>query len=264
MILTIFIAITATILFLLAAGAFFFHQKIKKESELLFTSETTSELIDLNDLEPLPRLLKNYLSRVGVLGKPLKCSAVYKQEGTIKTDPKKDWLSFKATQYVSSTNSGFIWSAKAFPIYIRDRYMEGRGEILVNFLGLRKLVSVSTPETNQSALGRYFGELIWFPIGFLDCDIQWEAVDKTTIKGVMTKGSISVDGYFYFTDDGLIYAFRCKRYRDETLEDFIGEAEEYELMDGLLIPRGIKATWDLKKNPLEYFNATINHYELKK
>ena len=264
MILTILIAITATTLFLLAAGAFLFHQKIKKESELLLTSETTSELIALKDLEPLPQLLKNYLSRVGVLGKPLNCSAVYKQGGTIKTEPKKDWLSFKATQYVSSTNSGFIWSAKAFPIYIRDRYMEGRGEILVNFLGLRKLVSVSTPETNQSALGRYFGELIWFPIGFLDRDIQWEAIDETTIKGVMTKGSISVDGYFYFTDDGLINAFRCKRYRDDTLEDFIGEAEDYELMDGLLLPRVMTAIWDLDQGSLEYFRATISQYQLIK
>ena len=80
----------------------------------------------------------------------------------------------------------------------------------------------------------------------------------------MIKGSISVDGYFYFTDDGLINAFRCKRYRDDTLEDFFGEAEDYELMDGLFIPRRIKAAWVLKKDPLEYFNATINHYELKK
>jgi hypothetical protein len=142
--------------------------------------------------------------------------------------------------------------------------MDGTGEILVNLLGLRKLVSVSTPETAQSALGRYFGELLWFPIGFLDKDIQWEAVDDTTIKGVITKDGISFDGYFHFTENGLIDSFKGQRYRDTTLENFTGKAADYQLMDGLLIPKKMTAIWELEQGSLEYFKATISQYQIIK
>lgn len=264
MILGTIASIVFSILFLIVAGAFTFNEKVKREKKLLFSSETTTEIINESDLDSFPKLIKNYLLKAGVVGKPKHCSVTFKQNGAIKTDPKKNWLTFKATQYMSSANSGFIWNARAFPIYIRDKYMDGKGEIMVNFLGLRKLVSVSTPEVDQSAFGRYFGELIWFPIGFLDRDIKWDVVDETTIKGIITKSSISFEGYFHFAENGLIDSFRCKRYRDDTLDDFIGEAEGYELMDGLLIPKRMRAIWDLKQGRLEYFNATITEYKLKK
>jgi hypothetical protein len=204
----------------------------------------------------------NYLKKVGVIGKRKKCNVVFKQHGTIKTDPNKDWLKFTATQYMSSKTSGFIWKARAFPLFIRDKYMFGTGEIKVSFMGLKDLVVVSTAETNQSALGRYFGEHIWFPVAFMDKDIQWENHDASTVKGIITKGSVSVEGYFHFSEDGLIDHFRGKRYRDTTLENFRGIAENYKVMQGLLIPKTMTAIWELEGGNLEYFKAEVSEYQL--
>lgn len=256
-------------------GMLSFHRKIEKQKSLLFAcdpvkvseayeTETLTKLITVADLERVPLLMKNYLKKVGVVGQPKYCNVTFTQDGVIKTNPEKEWLSFKATQYMSSCVSGFIWKARAFPLFIVDRYQDGVGEVKVNLLGLKNMAVISTPETNQSALGRYFGELLWFPIGFLDEDIRWETVDNSTVKGVITKNELSFEGYFHFSQDGLIHSFTCQRYRDTTLADFVGKAEDYTQMAELLIPKTIKAIWELEGGSLEYFKAEIGDYHLRK
>lgn len=255
-------AIAIVIISALTYGLLSFNHKIEKERSALFETASTSEIITEKDLEELPPLLNNYLRKVQLIGKPKKCNVVFKQVGTIITDPKKDLLKFKAIQYVSANTSGFIWHARTFPLFIRDKFLFGIGEMKVNFLGLKDIVVSSNPETTQSALGRYFGELIWFPIGFLDKDIRWEQIDTTTVKGTITKGDISMEGFFHFNEKGLIDAFRGKRYKDTELENFLGKAENYKLMDGLLIPEKMTAIWELEEGSLEYFRAEISAYQL--
>lgn len=262
MILTILGLIAIAIALILIIGIFSFNQKIEKEKKVLFATTNASESISEEDLDSLPKLMKEYLLKVGVVGKPRHCNVIFNQSGTIKTDPNKDWLHFKATQYVSSENSGFIWKARAFPVFIRDKYQNGKGEVKVNLLGIKNLTVISTPETNQSSLGRYFGELLWFPMGFLDQDITWVEIDDETIKGIIVKGDLIFEGYFQFNKEGLISTFRGKRYRDITLENFRGEAQDYVLMSDILIPKTMTAIWELEQGNLEYFKADIIDYEV--
>ena len=262
MIFTILGIIAIVLALILMIGMISFHQKIEKEKTALFASTKTSVLISEENLDGLSKLMKDYLIKVGVVGKPRHCNVIFRQTGTIKTDPKKDWLRFKATQYVSSENTGFIWKARAFPIFIRDKFQDRKGEVKVNLLGIKNLAAISTPETDQSSLGRYFGELLWFPIGFLDNDIAWTEIDTKTIKGTMVKGDLFFEGYFTFNEEGLISTFRGKRYRDKTLEDFRGEARDYVLMDDLLIPKTMIAIWELEQGNLAYFKASISDYKV--
>lgn len=262
MTLTILGFIALTIIIIIAIGIISFQLGIEKEKKALFATTRTSRTIAEEDLDRLPKLMKDYLIKVGVVGQPRYCKVMFRQSGTIKTDPKKDWLGFKATQYISSENSGFIWKARAFPIFIRDKFQDGKGEVKVNLLGIKNLAVVSNFETNQSSLGRYFGELLWFPMGFLDKDITWEEIDHDTIKGTMVKGDLTFEGYFQFNREGLITTFRGKRYRDLTLENFRGEAHNYVIMNDILIPQTMTAIWELEQGDLEYFKATITGYEV--
>ena len=262
MILTILGFVVLTIVIIIAIGILSFQLGIEKEKKALFATTRTSTTIIEEDLDRLPKLMKDYLLKVGVVGQPRYCNVMFRQSGTIKTDQKKDWLRFKAAQYVSSENSGFIWKARAFPIFIRDKFQDGKGEVKVNLLGIKNLAVVSNFETNQSSLGRYFGELLWFPMGFLDEDIAWTEIDHDTIKGTIVKGDLTFEGYFQFNKEGLITAFRGKRYRDVVLEDFRGEAGNYILMNDILVPKTMTAIWELEQGDLEYFKAAITDYEV--
>lgn len=244
-------------------GIVSFNASIEKEKVLLFDKNREIDAkITLKDLDDFPDLMKNYLSKVKIVGKPKYCNAIFTQKGEIRTSPEKKWLPFFATQYMSSNNFGFIWKAKALPMLIRDKYTNGKGEVKVSVLGLKNIVLFSGQKVDQSSLGRYLGELIWFPIGFLNPDISWEAIDYRTIKATVVKENHTLEGFFIFNQNGMIDHFKTKRYRDTELEDFIGELGEYEDYNGLLIPNTMTAIWDLKKGKLKYFKATILDYKL--
>ncbi len=263
MIFTIIGSIITLLVILVIVGITSFHASVEKEKILLFhPNKEIHKKITPEDLDDLPDLMKNYLSKVNIVGKPKYCNAVFTQKGEIITGSKKKWSPFSATQYVSSNNFGFIWKAKALPMLIRDKYTNGKGEVKVNILGLKNVVLFSGQKVDQSSLGRYLGELIWFPIGFLNPDISWEAIDYRTIKATVINDNYTVEGFFIFNQDGMIDHFKTKRYRDTGLEDFIGEVGEYQDYNGLLIPNTMTAIWDLKKGKQKYFKATILDYKL--
>ncbi len=264
MILKLIGVIVLLILIICIAGISFFNSHIEKEkTKLFFSNKITGEKITEKDLEILPDLMKNYLVKTKIIDKPRYCNVVFTQKGKIKTNPKKDWLPFTATQYMSSNNPGFIWKAKALPMLIRDKYADHKGEVKVSLMGLKNMVLFSGPEVDQSSLGRYLGELIWFPIGFLDPDISWLVIDTKTIKATISKSNQTLEGFFVFDEEGMINRFKTKRYKDTSLEDFIGELGDYHDYDGLLIPNTMTAIWDLKDGKMEYFKANIMDYKLK-
>ncbi len=264
MTLTILGVLVLLLLAISIGGISSFYHQVKEERAVLFSSNTSfPEKISENDLVALPELMRNYLIKTKIVGKPKYCNVTFSQKGKIRSNPEKKWTSFTATQYVSSNNPGFIWKAKVLPMLIRDKYLNQKGEVLISLLGLKNVAQFTSFEVDQSSLGRYFGELIWFPIGFMDPDITWEAVNHKTIKGVISKGDISLTGYFYFNDKGMIQSFKTKRYRDLTLENFIAKVGEYKDYSGLLIPNKMIAIWDLSEGKLEYFNANIVDYKIE-
>ncbi|WP_109097255.1 DUF6544 family protein [Aquimarina sp. AU58] len=261
------LVITGSILILLIVisivGIVSFNVSVKQERVLLFnTSREIDVKITQKDLDDFPDLMKNYLNKVKIVGKPKYCNAIFTQKGKIRTSLEKKWLPFSATQYMSSNNFGFIWKAKALPMLIRDKYTNGKGEVKVSVLGLKNIVLFTGQKVDQSSLGRYLGELIWFPIGFLNPDISWETIDYRTIKATVVNNNHAIEGFFIFNQNGTIDHFETKRYRDTELENFIGEVGEYEDYDGLLIPNTMTAIWDLKKGKQQYFKAAILDYKL--
>ncbi|WP_378182836.1 DUF6544 family protein [Aquimarina sp. SS2-1] len=263
MVLSIVIGIVILLTVVGIVGISSFNSNVEKEKEVLFDANIKSnDKILLEDLDTLPDLVKNYLIKVGVVGKLKHCNVVFNQKGRIRDNPDKKWIQFTATQYMSSTNSGFIWKAKSLPMLIRDKSINAKGEVKVSFLGLKNVAQLSGLEVDQSSLGRYLGELIWFPIGFLDPNISWKTMDITSVKATMVKGDLTLEGFFFFNQNGLIDRFETKRYRDLTLEDFTGEVGAYKNYDGLLIPESMTAIWNLKKQKFEYFESTVVDYKI--
>ena len=262
MLINILIIVLSVAILILAAGWVLDRIQLSGWQQKLFSRESSSEKITENDLERFPALMKKYLLKVGVVGRSRYANLKFRQVGTIRTDPKRKWLTFKALQYMSAKPGAFVWSARSFPLKITDSYFLGKGKVKVNLLGLLNLAVFSTPETNLSALGRYFGELMWFPIGFLNENIHWEEVDIATVKGTLSIDGLTFTACFHFNEKGLIHSFTGKRYRDLSLDNFRGKAENYIVMDGVLIPENMTAIWDLDSGPMEYYKAKIKDYKI--
>ncbi|MBQ4804951.1 hypothetical protein J8L88_18950 [Aquimarina sp. MMG015] len=244
-------------------GFLSFNNNVEQEKAVLLGLNNKSNVkISLEDMNGLPDLVKNYLIKVGVLGKPKYCNVVFNQAGKIRAGIDKKWRSFTAVQYMSSVNYGFIWKAKSFPILIRDKSINNKGEVKVSFFGFKNIARFFGREVDQSSLARYLGELIWFPVGFLDSDISWETISTSSVKAIMVKGNLTIEGFFFFAENGLIDHFETKRYRDTILENFIGEIGAYKSYDGFLLPNSMTGIWNINGQKLEYFKAKISRYEI--
>ncbi|NJB72195.1 hypothetical protein GGR42_002686 [Saonia flava] len=263
MILYLVLVIILGLVLIVFYGFYRFNAHVEKEKDFLFNIYDKKEsTIKKEDLEGLPFIMKKYLEKVGVLGMCIDCNVTFKQSGRIKTDPLKKWTKFSAVQYIIAKHPGFIWNANAFPIFIRDKSIQGMAEVKVSFAGLKDIAIADGAKTDVSALGRYLGELIFYPIGFLSKNIKWEEMDENSVKAHISINNISTEGIFHFNEEGLIVSYEAQRYRDENLEYFTGIAENYKIMDELYIPSSMRAIWNLKEGDFEYFNCDVYSYKI--
>lgn len=244
-------------------GHYRFYRSVEKEVNMMFNLKGKKEtLVIANDVEALPKKLKDYLLKIGVIDACKDCNVTFKQIGRIKTGQDKNWTDFTATQYMTANSLNFIWSARSFPIFIRDKSLMGKGEIRVSLFGLKDISKTDNKKTAESALSRCLGELLFYPIGFLSDTISWELLSNGSLKAMVQVNESKAEGIFYFNEKGLLYRYESKRYMGETLEDFTGFAEDYTEMAGLFIPSKMRAIWNLKDEDFEYFNCTITNYKI--
>ena len=244
-------------------GHYHFYRSIEKEVNIMFNAHGKKEKpVTLKDLDTLPDQLKHYLLKVGVIDACKDCNVIFKQTGRIKTGQHKSWTDFTANQYMTANAPNFIWSAKSFPMFIRDKSCNGNGEVKVSLFGLIDIAKTNGKKTDESALARSLGELLFYPVGFLSETISWEVMPEGSLKAKVLVNQTTAEGIFYFNAEGLLYRFESKRYMGETLENFTGIAEDYKQMGELFIPSKMRAIWNLKKGDFEYFNSTITDYKI--
>jgi hypothetical protein len=260
----ILVAIALLILaVMLFYGPYRIHSAINREKEVLFEQSTVDNRpLTTADLERLPSNLSSFLIKTGVVGKSCGGNVIFRQKGLIKTAHNKKWRPFKAIQYMSGSSPGFIWNARSFPLFIRDKSVNGVGEVKVNLMGFKDVAIFGGGHTNKSALVRYLGELMFYPIGLLSKDISWEITSHNAIRASLIVNDVLAEGNFYFDEEGLLYRFESERYMGEHLENFTGLAQEYKMMSGLYLPTKMKAIWNLEQGDFEYFNAEITDYRM--
>ncbi len=250
------------IILLITVGYLNFNSTVQSEIDSISKIQR-SEIIKKNDLDSLPELLQNYLLKVGILNKSIQANLVLVQHGGIRKYPSRKWLTFNAKQYMSVNQLAFIWKARSFPMLVRDKFMDGKGEMKINLLGIKNIEVATGPKIDQGSLTRYLGELPIYPNALLDNRIKWEAISNNSLKATMQVKNVIADGIFYFDENGLITSFKTKRYMLDSLNDFTGTFENYKDIDGLLIPTELTAIWNLDDEDYPYFKCKVVDYELK-
>jgi len=105
--------------FLLFFGFYRFQDAVSNQKDALIKQYSKKQnIIADNDLKNLPDPLKNYLKKVGVLGKFKDGHVIFKEQGSRKTAQEKGWTNFRARQYLTASVPNFIWSAQAYPMFI--------------------------------------------------------------------------------------------------------------------------------------------------
>ncbi|OWY24997.1 hypothetical protein C7N43_17415 [Sphingobacteriales bacterium UPWRP_1] len=255
---------------LIAWGQWSFNRMANTELQnLLQTAVTNTATVTEADIAQLPQPVQQWLRQSGVVGKPYADKIQLWQNGTMRTTQNGKWMPFEARQWFATVQPAFLWQTevKMMPgVFLvgRDKYENGKGNMLIKALSLFTVANAKGPETDQGTLVRYLAEIVWFPSAALSKYIQWEATGSNAAKATMTYGGTTASVLFRFSDDGKVLACEAKRYytrnNGATLEDWHVEIDpnSYKTFQpGITIPVRSGVTWKLKEGDFNWLKVEV-------
>jgi hypothetical protein len=251
-----------------------FNRIVHNEVNAFFSSvENKHEVIQQSDLNDLPQPVQKWLQYSQVVGKEKIVAARTKQEVNIRLKEDQPWMNAQAEQYFRTEEPGFIWAVdiKMAPfVHItgRDKYSEGKGNMLIKVLSLFTVANGSGKEIDQGSLLRYLAETAWVPSAALNQYIQWEGIDSNSAKATMSYQGITASGVFTFNEQGEIQSFVAQRYGefegDYRMETWLCEMKEYKEFNGVKIPSQGDITWKLKTGDFHWYHFNVEEMEYNK
>ncbi len=250
-----------------AAGYSRFSRQIAGEiSALTANVSGDGAMVTEEMLDGLPEPVRRYLSYTGVVGRPMVRSVYLHQSGAMHPDPGLPWIPLEADQYYSVDPPGFIWDGKVHlgPLPLargRDRFHDGRGNMLIKLFSLFPVIDATGPEMDQGSMMRHLSEMIWFPAAFLAPNVSFDAVDEHSARVTLTDHGRTVSATMFFDDEGRVTNLVAERYRSAgsafelaTWETPIAEYGEFE---GLKLPVRGQAVWKLPEGDFPYIDVKI-------
>ncbi|HLV10789.1 MAG TPA: DUF6544 family protein, partial [Halanaerobiales bacterium] len=152
-----------------------------------------------------------------------------------------------------------------FHISGRDKYYNGRGEMLIKPLSLFTIADSKGEEIDQGTLLRYLAEMVWFPTAAINDYLQWEELDSHSARATMSYGDITASGIFNFNDKGEVINFIAKRYMEKDghyeLETWSPVMDNYQEVNGIKIPTRGEVIWKLETGDFKWFKFAITDIE---
>ena len=91
--------------------------------------------------------------------------------------------------------------------------------------------------------------------------LRWEAIDENSAKAILKDGNITVEGIFYFNQQGEIIQFKAKRFKDGMLENWSGLYHDYREVNGMKVPMRVEVIWNLREGDFKYVDFSIKKIE---
>jgi hypothetical protein len=254
---------------IVSCGQWSFDRMVRNELEtLLLKVQANEKNLTREMIRGLPPVVQKWLIKSNVVGKPMPSAVHLKQKGQMRTKADGSWMPVEAEQYFTLANPGFIWVAdvKAAPLMHlagRDRYMDGKGHMLIKFLSLFPIADSKGKQIDQGTLLRYLAETVWFPSAAVRSYITWEDVDSTSAKATMRFGGVTASGIFQFTGEGDVSGFEAQRYYDHkegaALETWLTTSDKssYSNFEGIRVPARASVTWRLKTGDFTWYQVEI-------
>ncbi|MBO8168184.1 MAG: hypothetical protein H0Z35_03240 [Thermoanaerobacteraceae bacterium] len=252
-----------------------FNQKVRKEVKELFNNnvQNKKDIISKADLEGLPICVQKWLENSQVIGKERIRTVRLKQKGLMRMKEGQPWMPAEAEQYFTIDEPGFIWKAKikvAPLLYFvgRDKYYNGKGNMLIKILSLVTVADARGKELDQGTLLRYLAEIVWFPTAALSSYIKWEGIDSNSARATMSYKGVTASGVFIFNEMGEVINFVAKRYMESSgqyvMETWSTPMKDYKDLNGIRIPTKGEVIWNLKTGDFSWYQVEITEIEYNK
>ncbi|HBD94643.1 MAG: hypothetical protein A2355_05325 [Spirochaetes bacterium RIFOXYB1_FULL_32_8] len=227
-------------------------------------AESNSELAgDFKTKLKLPNLIDEYIKKCG--------NSVASHEGlevtwenTIHRSNLKD--SFRNLDYTLflSTNKIRLAYIDAKIIKILEGWKRKFGIWDMKLFNLLNIINISNEvHINTTALSTYLSEFSVLPKCFMSHETEYSEMENRMVLVKLKVENTSVEGIFYFNDQGLIDKFETNdRFYSEDGKKFvkrkwIGKINDYKKINGRLFPAQFQAFWDEISDGNKYFQSDI-------
>ena len=245
-------------------GGIMSKSQLEKEIEKLFSSseDTSDKIYSYEQIKGLPDPVQRYFRYSLEDNQPYISYARLQHGGQFRTKPDQKWMSIEGEEYFTVKKPGFVWSGKVPLFSAKDIYFDGKGNLKVKLLSLIKIIDFKGKEADQGELLRWLGEAPLFPTALLPSEnLRGEPIDSNSAKVIFTDKNLTVDGIFYFNEEGQITQFKTKKCKDKTLENFTGYCGDYRTVDGMKVPFYLEATWNLESGDFSYAKFRVKKIE---
>lgn len=256
---------------IISVARFNFDKMVEQEVGSIMAASSKKRRLITNDMTAkLPPVVRAWLNRSHVVGKEFPRTVHIIQTGSMRTDATSKWMPFNAEQYFTIEKPAFVWSADIhanalFDIVGRDKYENGKGNMLIKVASLIPVANSSGKEVDQGTMVRYMAELIWFPQAALCEYLHWEQLDANHARITMNYGNASASGIYSFNAEGILTGFEAQRYGDfngrYSKETWSVEIKAYRYFNGLPVASDCEITWKLKDGDFTWLKVTITQIE---
>ena len=262
--------IIVVIILFITISKILFDKKVIKEVGMLTEegSKAQSKIFSFNDLEGLPEPVQRYFKYALRDGQEHIKFVRLKQVGEFRMKENQSWMPIKAEQYFTTEDPAFIWRVKftmAPFIWIegRDRYYQGKGNMLIKILSTITVADAAGSEMDISSLIRFLAEAPWFPTALLPSDyLEWKEIDSNSAQAIIKDKGYTASGIFTFNEKGEIIKFVTNdRYMEADgkyfKEQWGGYYRNYQEIEGMKIPIEGEVEWNLSDRDLQYAKLKI-------
>ena len=228
-----------------------------------------SEYYSESDFSALPKPVQKYFNYCGYVGKEkINNIRLDYDNSFIKMSSEKRWLKIKYYQVNFTDNPtrlAYITSKiiGIFSFEGRDKYQNGKGNMLIKLLKLFTVADAKGKEMDESALVTLLSEILFMPSFATKEQIKWNNIDDNSVTAKLKDKENEVNGIFYFNDNNEYIRFetddRFFMLKDGSYKKIKWSLElsNYRDTKGVKFPTDVKVIWHMDEKHFEYFRAKI-------
>lgn len=246
-----------------------YYQDRNKEIER-YQNKYNQVALNLENVSHLPKPIQKFYNISGYLNAPIAMNAdIIWKESSIKLKPNSSWKKLKTLQFNAVNpimRTAYMKVDKMF-FAGKDIYKNGQGKMKGKILNLFNVMNAEGDEISQSALITIFAEFMLVSGYAIQNYVEWETIDKNTVRGTLHDHKFTVTGNFHFDEEGKFRRFDSMD-RYYSLDNgqfekkkFMVNINSYKKINNFFSPEQVSASWLIDGKEYTYYKGTIERID---
>jgi hypothetical protein len=218
---------------------------------LLARTTLAASLVTEADLVPLPPLLRTYLRRLGVVGRPRVRNLRVTFVARMRSSATAPWMRATATQVEGFDPPARLFHMRAtragIPLDVLHEYVDGAATFRVRLAGLVPVVNKEGPGiTHDETVTLMNDVLVLAPAAVLDLPFSFETTGVRTVRATFRNAGFTVSATLTFDAAGDLVGFRSAdraHDREAGAASWSTPISGYRVVDGIRVGARGDTNW---------------------